>query len=58
MSKLYHSSMSATPAKSDNRNLNFFLLLILTNIIIIIIYVSAVLYIEPILKQVNSVKFT
>lgn len=57
MSKLYHSSMSATPAKSDNRNLNFFLLLILTNIIIII-YVSAVLYIEPILKQVNSVKFT
>lgn len=57
MSKLYHSSMSATPAKSDNRNLNLFLLLILTNIIIII-YVSAVLYIEPILKQVNSVKFT
>lgn len=57
MSKLYHSSMSATPAKSDNRNLNFFLLLILTNIIIIT-YVSAVLYIEPILKQVNSVKFT
>lgn len=57
MSKLYHSSMSARPAKSDNRNLNFFLLLILTNIIIII-YVSAVLYIEPILKQVNSVKFT
>lgn len=57
MSKLYHSSMSATPAKSDNRNLNFFLLLILTNIIIII-YVSAVLYIEPILKQMNSVKFT
>lgn len=57
MSKLYHSSMSATPAKSDNRNLNFFLLLILTNIIIII-YVSAVLYIESILKQVNSVKFT
>lgn len=57
MSKLYHSSMSATPAKSDNRNLNFFLLLILTNIIIIV-YVSAVLYIEPILKQVNSVKFT